>query len=98
MEQNILNELREIKAAALLAAKPILTTDEAAAFMGVSKAYLYKLVCTNKVPNYKSEGGKMLYFKRTELEGWLTAVRVPTDHELETQAAMRIAAKGGVTV
>lgn len=91
----ILKELREIKDAALLAAKPILTMDDAAAFMGVTKCNLYKLVSAKRIPYYKSEGGKFTYFKRTELEQWLTAVRVPTNEELEAQAVNRSVMKGG---
>lgn len=91
----ILKELREIKDAALLAAKPILTMDDAAAFMGVTKCNLYKLVSAKRIPHYKSEGGKFTYFKRVELEQWLTAVRVPTNSELEAAAAVHGVTKGG---
>lgn len=87
--------LQEIKDAALLAAKPILTMDDAAAFMGVTKCNLYKLVSAKRIPHYKSVGGKFTYFKRTELEQWLTAVRVPTNEELAEQAATRSLTKGG---
>lgn len=95
-EDKLISLLQEIKDAALLAAKPILTMNDAAQFMGVSKCNLYKLVSAKKIPHYKSEGGKFTYFKRAELEQWLTAVRVPTNEELETQAATRCAMKGGV--
>lgn len=88
-DEKILQELQEIKSAALLAAKPILTMPEAAAFMGVTMSNLYKLVHMRRVPHYKSEGGKFTYFKRAELEAWLTAVRVPTDDELDAEAAAR---------
>ena len=93
-EDNIMQVLQEIKDAALLAAKPILTMDDAAAFMGVTKCNLYKLVSAKKIPHYKSQGGKFTYFKRAEIEQWLTAVRVPTNEELETQAASRSITKG----
>ncbi|MBR6018098.1 MAG: helix-turn-helix domain-containing protein [Paludibacteraceae bacterium] len=95
-DEKILQELQEIKAAALLAAKPILTMQDAAAFMGVTKCNLYKLVSAKRIPHYKSQGGKFTYFKRVELEQWLTAVRVPTNEELDTRAATRCATKGGV--
>lgn len=90
-----MQELQEIKEAALIGAKPVLTMADAAQFMGVSKANLYKLVSTKRVPHYKSEGGKLTYFKREELEQWLTAVRVPTNEELEAQAVTRSVTKGG---
>lgn len=96
-DEKILQELQAIKDAALLAAKPIFTMDDAAAFMGVTKCNLYKLVSAKRIPYYKSAGGKFTYFKRAELEEWLTAVRVPTNEELEAQAAAHNAiTKGGV--
>lgn len=94
-EEKILQELQAIKEAALLAAKPILTMEDAAAFMGVTKCNLYKLVHEKRIPYYKSAGGKFTYFKRVELEQWLTAVRVPTNDELEAQAVARSVTKGG---
>ena len=94
-DKELLQALQKIKDAALLAAKPILTMDDAAAFMGVTKCNLYKLVSAKRIPYYKSAGGKFTYFKRVELEQWLTAVRVPTNDELEAQATTRSVTKGG---
>lgn len=95
LEEKIMQELQEIKEAALIGAKPVLTMEDAALFMGVSKSNLYKLVSAKRIPHYKSEGGKFTYFKRDELAQWLTAVRVSTNDELEAQAATRCATKGG---
>lgn len=95
IEEKLLQELQGIKEAALIGAKPILTMKEAAAFMGVTMCNLYKLVSAKRIPYYKSEGGKFTYFKRAELEQWLTAVRVPTGDELEAQAVVRNVKKGG---
>lgn len=95
-EEKILQELQEIKQLTLMAAKPVLTMPEAAQFMGVTMSNLYKLVHLKRVPYYKSAGGKLTYFKREELMQWLTAVRVPTDEELERQAVTHTMEKGGV--
>jgi len=73
--------------------KEVLTSDEAARYMGVSKSCLYKMTCTRQVPHYKPMG-KMVYFNRLELEAWLQNNRVATDAELEQQA-QKIAKKGG---
>ena len=94
-EEQILQELRELRAETQAAARPILTIDEAAQFMGVSKSHIYKLTFEKRIPYYKSEGGRYTYFKREELVQYLTAVRVPTAAELETQAETRAATKGG---
>ena len=60
--------------------KEVLTSDEAAAYMGVSKSYLYKLTMRKQIPHYKPMG-KMCYFNRAELEEWLQQNRCATDAE-----------------
>lgn len=55
----------------------ILMTDEAAAFVGLAKATLYKLTSAGQIPHYKR--GKKLYFEREALEAWLTQNRVQPD-------------------
>lgn len=50
--------------------KPMLTMREAAMFTGLSKHTLYKLIQANKIKHYKP-GGKLVYFRRDELEAWL---------------------------
>lgn len=46
--------------------KGILTIEEAAEFLSVSKSYHYKQTSTQAIPHYKSTG-KRCYFKRSEL-------------------------------
>jgi excisionase family DNA binding protein len=55
--------------------KEVLTSDEAAAYMGIAKSYLYKLTSKRLIPHYKPIG-KMCYFNRKELESWLQRNRV----------------------
>jgi excisionase family DNA binding protein len=73
--------------------KEILTTDEAARYMGISKSYLYKLTMRQQIPHYKPMG-KMCYFNRQELEQWLQSNRVSTDAEI-TDRAIKYCQKGG---
>lgn len=84
-----------ISAKMSLNTKEVLTSDEAASYMGVSKAYLYKLTMGKKIPHYKPMG-KMVYFNRQELEQWLQANRVATDEEFSQQAQAYCIKKGGV--
>ena len=63
----------------------MLTSDEAARYMGVSKSYLYKLTMNQQIPHYKPMG-KMCYFNRLELEQWLQNNRVATAAEIEQRA------------
>lgn len=74
--------------------KEVLTSDEAARYMGVSKSYLYKLTCRKEIPHYKPMG-KVCYFNRLELEEWLQSNRVSTADEIEGRAQAYCSRKGG---
>ena len=82
-----------------LATKEVLTFDEAAAFTGLSKSYLYKLTSGQKIPHYKP-AGKILYFYRAELQAWLLQNRVSTTDEItgKAQAYCMGNKKGGQNV
>jgi hypothetical protein len=45
------------------------------------------LVCQKKIPYYKSNGGKLTFFDKNEVEAWCLQHRVKTVSELETEAA-----------
>lgn len=63
----------------------MLTSTEAAAYLGVTKSWLYKLTMRRLIPHYKPTG-KLIYFNREELEQWLQANRVATADEINAQA------------
>ncbi len=75
---DILDRLDQIRDATLLASKDIYTTAEACLFLGVKRSYLYELVRNRKIKHYKSRGGKLTYFRRSDLEEWMTHNPVPT--------------------
>jgi len=87
METQILNELQELKKLTLLGVKKALTMSDCSLLTGLSKSHLYKLVCAKKIPYYKSDGGKLSYFDKQEIEAWLLQHRVKTTDEIETEAA-----------
>lgn len=60
-----------------ISVKKILTSEEAAAYIGISQSALYKLTSNRQIPHYKPRG-KMCYFNREELERWLQQNRVDT--------------------
>jgi len=74
--------------------KEVLTSDEAARYLGISKSYLYKLTMKQLIPHYKPLG-KMCYFNRQELEQWLQSNRVSTEEEIEQKAQAYCLQKGG---
>ncbi len=51
--------------------KNVLNFEEAVEYTGMKASYLYKLTSTGRIPHYKPYG-KMIYFKREELEEFLT--------------------------
>ena len=65
--------------------KEVLTADEAARYLGVSKSYLYKLTMRQLIPHYKPTG-KLCYFNRAELERWLQNNKIATSEELSSFA------------
>ena len=69
----------------LFCTKEVLTSEEAARYMGISKSYLYKLTMRQQIPHYKPMG-KMCYFNRAELETWLQNNRVATSEEINERA------------
>ena len=74
--------------------KEVLTSDECARYLGVSKSCLYKWTMSRQIPHYKSPTGKMCYFNRREVEAWMQSCRIATEGELEQQA-LKMIKKGG---
>lgn len=84
-----------VTARTLFATKEILTSEETALYMGVSKSYLYKLTMRREIPHYKPLG-KLCYFNRQEIEAWLQSNRVATASELDDRVTNFCNKKGGV--
>ena len=94
LQIEIKQQLAEIKELTLLAAKEMLTMDDAVLYTGLGKSYLYVLTCKNKIPYYKPNG-KNIYFKKSELNDWLQRGRVNSIAEAESAAALYVDKKGG---
>lgn len=69
----------------LFAQKEVLTLEEVVQYTGLKKSYLYKLTASKAIPHYKPNG-KNCFFKRTELEEWLTTNPVATAADLTASA------------
>lgn len=67
----------------------ILTITEAAAFVGLAKATLYKFTSSGQIPHAKR--GKKLVFEREALEAWLLQNQV-RPHGADERAADTLAA------
>lgn len=83
MEENIIQEIARRVAELILRDitpvydKPLYTIKEAAAFLGIKRSYIYELIRANKIPYYRSKGGKMIYIQRTDLLKWAQTYFVP---------------------
>ena len=66
--------------------KDVLTFDDACKYLGVSDSLLYKLTAARAVPHYKPRG-KMIYFKKLELNEWLMHNQVITVEQAKLEAA-----------
>ncbi|MBD5272940.1 MAG: helix-turn-helix domain-containing protein [Bacteroides sp.] len=78
----------------LFCTKEVLTAEETARYMGISKSYLYKLTMRGEIPHYKPMG-KMCYFNRVEVEEWLQQNRCATSTEIADKANRMLMQKGG---
>jgi excisionase family DNA binding protein len=99
----VLKQLQELKNLTLIGAKQALTTGDTALLTGLSKSHLYKLVCAKKIPYYKSQGGKLTYFDKDEVNSWMLQHRIKTSDEVEAEAATYVVTgkhsrKGGIHV
>lgn len=85
----IIGLLEEIKQNTLIAAKNILTLDEAASFTGFKPNYLRQIATERKVPYYRNGKSRRYYFKREELEAWMTSQKVEAEEEADAAAILR---------
>jgi excisionase family DNA binding protein len=61
--------------------KAMLCPKEAAAYMGISKSTLYKHTSSGNIAYYKPNG-KLILFRKADLDNWLEANRIPSNEEL----------------
>ena len=70
----------------------LLTTTEAAHYLGVKPSYLYKMMMRRAIPYYKP-GGKLCFFSRDDLDAWLTSIRIKSQNGIESEAARYIVSR-----
>ncbi len=66
----ILYQIKEILERQNLANKDILNFEEALSYLKVSKSFLYKMTSKGEITHYKPNG-KLIYFKRSDLDDWM---------------------------
>ena len=86
---NIIEQLERIRTATILASKTVYNTAEASEYMGIKIGFLYELVRAHKINHIRSKGGKLLYFKRKDLDDWMLYNSVPACYAPTTPARVR---------
>ena len=67
--------------------KNILTVDDLIDYTDFSQKQIYKLTSTRAIPHYKPNGRK-LFFKRNEVDAWITQGRIKPMNELNDETQM----------
>ncbi len=70
----------------------VIDISSAAKYLSLSKSTIYQLISKRRIPHYKQ--GKRVYFRKDELDKWITNGRVKTQEEIESEADAYIARKG----
>jgi len=83
----IMSEFAELKKLVLLGCKNVLNVSDLSILTGLSPSFIYKKVMNREIPFYKSPGGKLTYFDKSEIENWMLHCRVATNDELTSEAA-----------
>lgn len=78
-----------LQTATLLAAKNVIDVDEAAMLTGYTVKGIYTLTSEKRIPHYKKNG--KLYFKKDELEVWMTENKILTQREIDSKAQTWVA-------
>ena len=83
----LLKRLDRLEVLTLLAAKSVLTLEEVCLLTGLAKSTVYKMTANRVIPHYHcGDNGKHLYFRKDEVEGWLTRNKVSSQTEDEQKA------------
>lgn len=93
MDNRILyNELQKIKTlleAIKVSGKEHFNVKDAALYLGISESTLYKLTSSNSI-NFYQPNGKLIFFKRSDLENFIERGRKKTHDEIKEEAQNRI--------
>lgn len=81
--------LERIERTVTLAFKKVLNVSDMALMLGVSESRVRHIASERQLPYYKTNG--RIYFDREEVERHLKSNRYPSQQEIDSKAATRIA-------
>lgn len=64
--------------------KEILTIEEVADYLNLSKSAIYKMTSRKEIPFY-NPGGKKIYFKKADIENWVFSNKTSSVDEFENE-------------
>lgn len=91
-----LNKIERLLESHNLSQKEVLTFNEGCNYCGFMPSHMYKLTSLNTIPYYKPNG-KMIFFRRSELDGWLLRNRNATKEEMQGEASSYLTKRGRAT-
>lgn len=83
--QQDLQEIKQTTRSAMLGTKNILRMEDVCELTGYQKSHIYTLTRNREIPHYKR--GNTLFFKREEIEAWLTEFKVETQSLIDSKIA-----------
>lgn len=78
--------LKRIERLVMVGIKNVLNVSECAVMLGISESRVRHLTASREIPHYKQ--GKSVYFKRSEVEEWMTNCKIQSNKEISRQATM----------
>lgn len=72
-----------------------LTVAQASLLLGYTRSYIYKLIMRREIAYYKIGAGRAVRFAKSDLLTYLNKCRVSSQDELQAQAELNLALKGG---
>lgn len=87
--QTVLDRIQQQIADYAIYQKEVLNFNEACQYMGLSKSTLYKKTSQSEIPHY-CPSGKLIFFKRSDLDSWMLKNRRSTTQEIEAEAMAKI--------
>lgn len=83
----IMKRFDRLEQLTLLGAKSVYNIEDLCLLSGLSKSTIYKMTSTRQIPFYHcGDNGKHIFFKKAEVENWLTRNRVSSQTEDEQRA------------